>query len=431
MNLTFVFPLVALAVSAGAPALAQPPVATTQAQPAAQAPAVQPPPGSPPLFRTLEVQFHPINESLIEPQTYLYYIQSQNLVSRGSAGVWQPFNEQTEQTLLEDFKRLWATNFLDNLWIEVKDQPWDNGVIGKHVIVHMEERPRVKIVEYIPSDAVDRTKIDEKMKEAGVSLRLDSFLDQGAVRRVAGIVRGLMAEKGHQVAEVTSRTEALPGGPKLVKVVFDINEGPKVKIRRIDFVGNRAIGDGRLKRKMKETKEQWFLSWITGRGKFQETKFEEDAEKVEAYYREKGYVQARLGAPEMRTLADSRDKKTRWIELQIPVSEGSRYRIGEVKFEGNTVVKSEFLQPLFKLKPGSWYSEKNVRKGFEKARELYGGGGYYEFTGYPDMQFIDPAKGPVARPAHSTVNVTMRLTEGSSTPSIGSPSRAIRRPATM
>jgi len=412
MNLTFVFPLVALAVSAGAPALAQPPVATTQAQPAAQAPAVQPPPGSPPLFRTLEVQFHPINESLIEPQTYLYYIQSQNLVSRGSAGVWQPFNEQTEQTLLEDFKRLWATNFLDNLWIEVKDQPWDNGVIGKHVIVHMEERPRVKIVEYIPSDAVDRTKIDEKMKEAGVSLRLDSFLDQGAVRRVAGIVRGLMAEKGHQVAEVTSRTEALPGGPKLVKVVFDINEGPKVKIRRIDFVGNRAIRDGRLKRKMKETKEQWFLSWITGRGKFQETKFEEDAEKVEAYYREKGYVQARLGAPEMRTLADSRDKKTRWIELQIPVSEGSRYRIGEVKFEGNTVVKSEFLQPLFKLKPGSWYSEKNVRKGFEKARELYGGGGYYEFTGYPDMQFIDPAKGPVARPAHSTVNVTMRLTEG-------------------
>ena len=88
-----------------------------------------------------------------------------------------------------------------------------------------------------------------------------------------------MAEKGHQFAEVKSRVEELPGGPKLVKVVFDVNEGPKVKVRDIEFVGNDAVSDGTLKRKMKETKEHWFLSWITGRGTYQEAKFEEDAEK--------------------------------------------------------------------------------------------------------------------------------------------------------
>jgi hypothetical protein len=180
-------------------------------QPAAQAPAL-PPAGSPPMFRTLEIEFHPINESIIEPQTYLYYIQSQNLVSRGSQGVWLPFNEETEKTLLEDFKRLWATNFLDNLWIEVKDQPYPNGVSGKHVIVHMEERPRVKIVDYTGSSKIDRTKINEKMTEAGVSLRLDSFLDQGAVRRVEGLLRGMMSEKGYQVAEIKSHVEELPVG---------------------------------------------------------------------------------------------------------------------------------------------------------------------------------------------------------------------------
>jgi outer membrane protein insertion porin family len=380
---------------------------------AAQAPAAQPPTtATGPLFRTLQLEFHPINESIIEPVTYLYYIQAQNLVSRPSAGVWQPFNEQTEQMLLEDFRRLWATNFLDNLWIEVKDQPWDNGVMGKHVIVHMEERPRVKIVDYTGSSKIERTKVDEKMKEAGVSLRLDSFLDQGAVRRVEGILRGLMAEKGHQFAEVRSTVEALPGGPKLVRVTFDVNEGPKVKVRDIEFVGNQAISDGTLKRRMKETKEHWFLSWITGRGTYQEAKFEEDAEKVETFYREKGYVQARVGAPEIRTLEDSKDKETRWVQLRIPVTEGARYRVGEIKFDGNTVIKSEFLQPLFKLKPGEWYSEKDVRKGFEKAREIYGGGGYYEFTGYPDMDFVEAAEGPVAGPAEPTVNVTMRLTEG-------------------
>jgi hypothetical protein len=216
----------ALAVSSSALAAQAP--GTAAAPPAAQAPAAgqkpspTPPPGSEPMVRIIELRFEPVNESLIEPQTYLYYIQTRS--SRASDGVWVPYTEETESSLREDFKRLWATNFLDNLRIEVLDRQFD-GVTGKHIIFHMEERPRVKIVEYTPADAVDRTKIDEKMKEAGVVLRLDSFLDQGAIRRVEGIVRSLMAEKGHQFAEVKSRVEELPGGPKLAKVIFDISQG--------------------------------------------------------------------------------------------------------------------------------------------------------------------------------------------------------------
>jgi outer membrane protein insertion porin family len=410
--LPYLAPYLAIVTLAAVPAAAQTPAA---APPAAQAPAAPqpirlPPEGSGPVVRFIELRFEPVNESLIESQTYLYYIQTQP--PRSGDGFWMPYNEDTERTLLEDFKRLWATNFLDNLRIEVLDAPYDNGVMGKRIIFHMEERPRVKIVDYLPGDKVDRTKIDEKMKEAGVALRLDSFLDQGAVRRVEGIVRSLMAEKGHQFAEVKSRVESLPGGPKLVKVTFDINEGPKVKVRDIEFVGNEKVSDGTLKRKMKETKEHWFLSWITGRGTYQETKFEEDAEKVEGFYREKGYIQARLGTPEIKTLEDSKDGETRWVQLRVPVTEGHRYRVGSVTFEGNKVIDTKFLQPLFKLETGEFYSEKDVRKGFEKAREVYGGGGYFEFTGFPDMQFEDPAEGPVEGPAQPTVNITMRMTEG-------------------
>jgi outer membrane protein insertion porin family len=387
------------------------------AAPAAQTPAVAqqppvrlPPPGSGPLIRFVEIQFHPINESIIEPQTYLYYIQTRP--SRSLDGVWVPYDENAERVLREDFKRLWGTNFLDNLWIEKVDAPYDNGVMGQRIIFHMEERPRVKIVDYVGSEKIERTKVDEKMKEANVSLRLDSFLDQGAIRRVEGILRNLMAEKGYQFAEVKSRVEELPQGPKIVKVTFDISEGPKVKVRSIDFIGNNAFSDGKLKGKMKETKTQWFLSWITGRGTYQEAKFEEDAELVETYYREQGYIQARVGQPEIRTLEDSDDKETRWVELRIPVTEGQRYRLGEVSFDGNTVVKTEFLRPLLETKTGEWYTEKHVKKFFEKAREVYGSGGYMEFTGYPDYEFIDGAEGPVAGPAQSSVNMTLRLQEG-------------------
>ena len=83
-----------------------------------------------------EIRFHPVNESIIEPQTYLYYIQTP--LSRPSEGVWTPYNETTEKSLLDDFKRLWGTSFLDNLWIETIDYTLDNGVAAKHVIYHME-----------------------------------------------------------------------------------------------------------------------------------------------------------------------------------------------------------------------------------------------------------------------------------------------------
>jgi outer membrane protein insertion porin family len=396
--------VVVAALSIAVPVSAQTPQA---------APAALPPAGSEPVFTNLTLQFHPVNESIIEAQTYLYYIQAKDLLSRPSAGVWRAYNDDTERVLREDFKRLWATNFLDNLWIETTDvRTYPNGVVAKNVTFHMEERPRIKIVDYLGSSKIERTKVDEKMKEANVSLRLDSFLDQGAIRRVEGILRNLMAEKGYQFAEVKSRVEDLPAGPKIVKVVFDVSEGPKVKVRSIDFIGNSAYSDGALKRKMKETKTQWFLSWITGRGTYQEAKFEEDAELVETFYRERGYIQARVGQPEIKTLEDSEDKETRWVQLRIPVTEGQRYRMGEVKFDGNTVVKSEFLRPLLKTKSGEWYTEKDVKKFFEKAREVYGGGGYMEFTGYPDYEFVDAAEGPVAGPGQSTVNMTLRMQEG-------------------
>lgn len=375
-----------------------------------QPPLPQPAADSGPLLRFMELRFHPDNVSLIEPQTYLYYIQTQP--SRSLDGVWVPFNEQTEESLLADFKRLWGTTFLDNLWIEIEDAPYDNGVMGKRVIFHMEERSRIKIVDYTGSTKVERTKIDEKMRELGISLRLDSFLDEGAVRRVRGLVQSMMAEKGYQDAEITTSIEPLPGGPKLVKVVFHVEEGPKVRIRTVEFTGNEAMSDRALRRRMKDTKAHWFLSWMTGRGTYQEAKFDEDADLLVEQYRNRGYIEANVGQPVIERIGDSPDGKTRWVRLEVPITEGPRYRVGEFGFAGNQTVQDEFLRPLFKLKTGDWYSEKRIRDGLEKARELYGQGGYFEFTAYPDLTPEPAAAGPMAGPAEPTVNVTMQVQEG-------------------
>jgi outer membrane protein insertion porin family len=391
------------------------------------APSRLPPAGSGPLLHAVMLCFEKQGGSpVVEANTYLYYMQLKG--SQPSLNAWVPYDDTAQQMALADFKRLWATNFLDDLVIEVHDVRYENGIPGKVVVYSMEERQRVKIVDYVGPEKVDQSKIEEALKEQNITIKLDSFIDPGLIRKVSGVVRDVYAEKGYQFVEVKPEIKPVEGGTKLVNVTFHINEGPKVKIRDVDFVGNTAIGDRTLGRRLKENKGRGIFSFVLGSGTYKEDKFEEDADRVVEYYRDRGYIGVRVGQPDLKILEDSRDQKTRWVQLRIPITEGKQYRLGKVDVEGNKIVKSEALIPLFKLSEGDVYSEKKIRKGFEKAKEVYGGGGYMEFTGYPDLKPRDlpemtngsgAAAGPSPAPAPPApsngppvVDVTLRIQEG-------------------
>jgi outer membrane protein insertion porin family len=366
--------------------------------------------------------------STVENETYMYYIKLRP--SQPRQGIWEYYDEAAERTMLADFKALWGTSFLEDLSIELEEYTFPNGAVGVIATYHMEERERVKIVDYQGSKQIDRTKIDEQLRERGIELRLDSFLDEGVIRRVKTVLRAMMAEKGFTNAEVDHKVTPVAGGPKLVNVTFNVSEGPKIKIREVDFVGNTAIGDGTLQRKLKENKPKGILSFITGGGTYKETEFEADADRIVEYYQNQGYVRARVGQPELKVVENTKDGKTRWIQLRIPVTEGPRYKVGDLSFSGNTLVKSEQLRPLFKMQPGEWYSRKEVDNGRKKAQEIYGGAGYMEFTAFPDLKPSDDPgpedqlaalvpdalrAAPEANPAKAespTVGITMRIEEG-------------------
>ena len=401
------------------PSSAGPNSATTPCGNPIPTPAAQPPTNIGPVLYLVELCFSAQgNVPVVDAQTYLYYMRLR--ASQPSMGVWLSYDETAEQTIREDFQRLWTTNFLTDLRIEATDYTFANGVPGKLVTYNMEERERVKIVNYEGTKEIDRTKIDEQLRARGIELRLDSFLDQSIIRRVETVLREMMAEKGFTNAEVSHKIAAVAGGPKLINITFQVSDGPKLKLRGIEFIGNSAKSDRALRRKMKDNKTpNPFWGWITRGGTYKADKFEADADLVLAYYRNEGYVRAQVGQPEIRTLQDSGDRKTRWIQLRIPVTEGARYRMGELSIDGNSVVRSEALTPLFDIKMGDWYNEKKFRDGLVKAREIYGAGGYMEFTGFPDLKLSDEPEDNVpaalAAPPPSgppTADVTMRLQEG-------------------
>src|SRR5262245_25436023 len=110
---------------AAAPGL--PPVTVCGQQ---RAPAAQPPAGSPPVILFIAPCFEKQGgTSLIEPQTYVYYIQLAQKISQPTQGIWVPYDEASEQMIHEDWRRLWNTNFLDNLSIETSDYRFPNGTI--------------------------------------------------------------------------------------------------------------------------------------------------------------------------------------------------------------------------------------------------------------------------------------------------------------
>jgi len=376
-----------------------------------------PPADSPPLFTTIELRFpNQGNISSVDGQTYLYYMEIDDYVSLPSQGRWTPYDETIEEVVLGDFKRLWDTGFLTDLAIEVIDDPYPNGVVGKRVLFLMEERERVRIVTFTGSDVFDRSEIDEALKIGNVELRLDSRIAPGVVRRTENVLRLMFAGKGYQFAEVSHEITSLAGGPKVVQLTFNIDEGPKVEVEAINFVGNDIISTRALKRQMTNTKERWFLSFLSSRGLYKPFGYEQDADLVVAHYRNNGFIDAEVGQPELEYLEPEAGGQSRGVTLLIPVSEGRRYRIGKVEFDGQEVLRREALERIFAaVQPGRYYSEVAVRNAFNVARESYGSAGYWEMTAFPDLvrrEGPQPDGLPTEIDGEPIVDVTLRLEEG-------------------
>jgi outer membrane protein insertion porin family len=95
-------------------------------------------------------------------------------------------------------------------------------------------------------------------------------------------------------------------------------------------------------------------------------------------------------------------KPVKFIRMEIPVSEGDQYRIGEINFKGMTIFKEEGIRPLFKMKTGDTYKESRFTKTYDKLRDAYGAQGYFQWT-------VGTQRKP--DPARKVVDVTINMEE--------------------
>ncbi|HSB61340.1 MAG TPA: outer membrane protein assembly factor BamA, partial [Vicinamibacteria bacterium] len=337
-----------------------------------------------------------LNNQYIQKETLLFYVST------------KPGERYDERRLKEDFRRLWDTGFLDDLTLEVRD-----GQQGKIVLFRVSERPRIQIVDYRGSKELTTTTIEEELKKRDAHLRIDTFYDPAKARKVEAIIKEMLFQKGRRFASVKHDSKRIGGAG--TQVSFIIDDGLRTKVKEIVFDGNTVFSDGKLRGQMKKVKEAgfWNLSWLGGKATYTDQKWlggEDDPRgdqgRIEDFYLNHGYVTARVGQPRI-TYTDGKSglfkkKPVKWMKLEVPVSEGEQYRVGEVTFEGLTVLKEEFVRPLFKLQTGDVYNDSRLKKGFDKLRDIYGSLGYFQWTGGTERK---------PDPERKVVDVTLSMEE--------------------
>lgn len=233
---------------------------------------------------------------------------------------------------------------------------------GIRLHIRVVEYPKLRNLKFSGNKKIKKKTLEEK-----VTLFEGRLVSPGEIKNNVERIKKLYAEKGYLLVGVEPETGPVADKAGLVDLEFRISEGKKVKIGRITFSGNEVFPDKKLRGKI-STKQKSFLR----SGGFDTEKYLEDKDKIAAFYKEKGYIDAVV-------LGDSiwySDDKTRMF-INLRLKEGTKYYFGNLAWEGNAIFKDEEFQDKVKFKYGQIYNQKQYDDTMFKFHELYQDQGYW------------------------------------------------------
>src|ERR1700683_1184907 len=335
-------------------------------------------------------------------------IQRDTLLARIFSRPGDPYNEEAVR---RDFQALWNTQFFEDIRLEVEDSP--DQANGKIIVFYVQERPIIRRIEYKGNKSITESDILDAFKDKKVGLSVESQFDPTKIRRAEVVIKGLLAEHGRQFATVKPTYERI-AATNAVKLVFNIDEGPKVKVGTITFTGNKVFSDGKLLRAMRHDRPYAIPLYITNIAVLDKTydrqKLDEDLEVgIKGLYRDHGYFKVNVGDPVLNTVDEDRSgikgpwpmlgsKHGKRVNITIPIEEGAQFRMGSLKFrssdpEVGLVFKSDLLARVFPIKEGEVFSADKIRKALDNYKKLYGEYGYIDFVPEPVTEVDDVKKG--------------------------------------
>jgi len=295
----------------------------------------------------------------------------------------KPGDIYDSSALERDFNSLWNTGYFEDIKFLREQTPK-----GWRIIVEVKEKPTIREILYVGLNAVSTSDVLDRFKQDKVGLVVESQYDPTRIKKAEVSIKNLLSEHGRQFA--TIRTEVRQVPPAAVGITFVLKEGPKVKVGKIKFAGNKAIKSRVLRAAMKNLKpigipHSIFLENIFAKT-YDATKLEEDTERVRAEYQNRGYFKAGVSDPKTE-IHDTGHKgfhipilqsgPGKAVDITMPIEEGDKYRLGKITFKNNKAISNTAaLRSLFPLKDGDVFSRDKIAKGLEALRKAYGEYGY-------------------------------------------------------
>jgi outer membrane protein insertion porin family len=309
------------------------------------------------------------------------------------------------ETVRADIRRLYGLGYFESITPYEED-----GKTGRIVVFDVKEKPTIRSVEYKGNKSITRSEILEKMREKKVGLSQESPYDPTRIKRAETVLKQMLAEKGHQNAKVVVARDDVP--PNSVNLTFNVDEGPKVKIEKIDIVGNNVFSDRKIKRSMKLVKQAGPLATLMGKDSYYDLKLADDLQRIRMLYDEHGYVRSNVLDPDLEIKKSSIYRTLPFIKapwpwgipipfwrksvdryfITIKIEENDQYRIGDVKITGSKLFKEEQIKAVLGLVQGDVFNGTALRKGFENLKKLYGNYGYINYSPVPSQDFDEQKK---------------------------------------
>ncbi|RUO80568.1 outer membrane protein assembly factor BamA [Idiomarina tyrosinivorans] len=308
-------------------------------------------------------------------------------VALGAALTYIPVrvgDEVTEMQIRSAIKSLYSSTHFNNI-VALQD--------GNTLVFQVHERPTIAEINFDGNSDIKDEQLEGSLVDNNVVV--GEPLDQTTV---SGIEKGLedfYHSVGKYNAKVSVKVRELPRNRVSLDITFD--EGDAAEIAQINIVGNHSYPKDKIIEQF-ELKDD--LAWynIIGEKRYQKQQLSGDLEKLESFYRDRGYLQFKVDSTQVSMTPN---KESIYITLNI--TEGEKYRISGTDVIGDLKGKEEIVKRLTKIKEGTLYNAAQITYIEDMVSRFYGRYGY----AYPEVKAI-----PNINEEDKTVELTFSVEPG-------------------
>ena len=285
-------------------------------------------------------------------------IESDAILARIETRAGEPY---LAPKVAADVREVYRLGFFRNVRV-VSEESLD----GRILIFEVEENPVVRRITITGNDNIGNDKIRDSL-----TLTTGSTLDFPLLFENQSRIEALYRAEGYYLADVSYEID--PIADEAVAVHFQVNENEKLRLTRIEFIGNEHFDDDELTQGFK-TKVWRFWSYATrfldNSGTYAEPVFLQDLRSVGEKYANAGFLQVEVGEPLVSALEEG-------LVVRVNIEEGDRFRVGELSFEGDPTADFEVLRETLALKKDEFFNRSLLTRDVEALEKRYTDNGYF------------------------------------------------------